>query len=380
MLGVVSLGYADDGVNHYSVPKQAAAPAAAPATVPGPQAGGKADLVPVDFQLPADWKPTPQGEMDYARFAIGADEAMAILTITPLGHEPRVTANVNRWEGQLGLDPTPEASMATLVKQVDIGGEKAATVDLNNGQARMLAAIVAHDGVTWFFKLAGPAQTVAAQKANFDAFLKSVHFNVLPAAPVVGMPQLPAGHPALPGQNAGGTNLPAGHPALPGNDGPGGPLVPLTPPTAGQGMILAKFATPTGWQADAQLKPLRIASFQIVQGEGHAEVSVLKLALNSGSLLDNYNRWRQQVGLAAVTQVKPTDLPSVEVSGKKGMLVDLAGPEAAGTKPLRMILAIVSDGSDDWFFKLVGPADLVCQQKAAFEGFLKSVELAPAGK
>jgi hypothetical protein len=45
----------------------------------------------------------------------------------------------------------------------------------------MTVAIGSIGGELWFYKLTGPADTVAAQRPALEAFLKSVHF--APAAP-----------------------------------------------------------------------------------------------------------------------------------------------------------------------------------------------------
>ena len=41
---------------------------------------------------------------------------------------------------------------------------------------RMIVAMVPHGERTWFFKLTGPAETVAQQQEAFDKYVQSVHF------------------------------------------------------------------------------------------------------------------------------------------------------------------------------------------------------------
>src|SRR5947209_8383871 len=65
---------------------------------------------------------------------------------------------------------------------------------------RILAAVLPRDDRTWFFKLMGPADVVAAQKPAFDAFVHSLHFEAAdaPSAP----PPMPAPAPAASAQAA----------------------------------------------------------------------------------------------------------------------------------------------------------------------------------
>ena len=89
---------------------------------------------------------------------------------------------------------------------------------------------------------------------------------------------------------------------------------------------------------------------------------------NGGGLLMNVNRWRKQLGLADVDEGAANALAKpLDVAGGKAMLVDMSGQDA------RMIAAIVPQGSQTWFYKLMGPASLVEQEK---ESFLKLVQTA----
>lgn len=347
------------------VPTMAAMLQSPAADAPSPQGGE------IHWIVPDGWKELPGEQMRYASFQVSADKPDVQLTVIPLGLEAgQLLPNVNRWENQLGLPPTAEADLGKVVKPMEIGADQAAVVDLigpenANPRMRMLGAIVPHGQRVWFFKLAGPADVAGAQKEKFDAFLKSIHFADSPAAkpPATGeAPRLPAGHPVLPGQGAS-PQLPAGHPAIPGGGG--------TMPEALETRISS--SVPQGWVQE-EPRPFRAVSFQIGQGDKAAEVIVSKLpASGSGSRIDNINRWRGQVGLAPLAENQPQPSQPIKVGGTDGALFDFVGP--GDPKHARhMIVAWVPRDSDWWFFKLTGPDDIVAEQQANFDAFLKSVQ------
>jgi hypothetical protein len=86
-------------------------------------------------------------------------------------------ANVNRWRGQIGLPAVDEAALAkarrTLrapageVSVYDFAGEGAA-------RSRMIAGLVVSGANTWFVKMVGDAEPVAAARADFLKILESL--------------------------------------------------------------------------------------------------------------------------------------------------------------------------------------------------------------
>ena len=89
--------------------------------------------------------------------------------------------NVNRWRGEVGLPKVPDLN-AQPVKQAAVGAHEAALLDFAApdpaapGAKASAIAMVPLGRDVWFLKLIGPAKTVADQRANFDAFLKSLQF------------------------------------------------------------------------------------------------------------------------------------------------------------------------------------------------------------
>ena len=122
-----------------------------------------------------------------AKFSTGQDAARADITVSSFdGDVGGLTANVNRWRGQLSLAPVDDAAVNQAVTSVEVNGEKGSLVDMNGtdaktGQpARLIGVAVPHEGRTWFFKILGDGKVVASER---DAFLKFVQTVKLPHAP-----------------------------------------------------------------------------------------------------------------------------------------------------------------------------------------------------
>ena len=79
----------------------------------------------------------------------------------------------------------------------------------------------------------------------------------------------------------------------------------------------------------------------------------------------------------AVSQALDINQTSAAVSGPKvraGDYLDLVGPGTGSEKATRMLAVSLPHDDHTWFFKMIGPAELVGKQKAAFEVFVKSVK------
>ena len=65
----------------------------------------------------------------------------------------------------------------------------------------------------------------------------------------------------------------------------------------------------------------------------------------------------------------------ITIGSGPGLLIEFVGPGKDGVTPMRSLIARRTDGDSTWFFKILGPAETVTQQQAAFEAFLASVKL-----
>ena len=132
-----------------------------------------------DWQVPEGWQAQAAPQFAVAGFMIpGAEGAGAEVSVSHMGvNAGGLLLNVNRWRGQLGLNPVGEADLSALAKQVQVEGRPATLVELSGTysktgkKALMVAALVPGAGGTWVYKLVGDEGVVAQAK---DAFLKFI--------------------------------------------------------------------------------------------------------------------------------------------------------------------------------------------------------------
>ena len=131
------------------------------------------------WTAPAAWQTKALGQMRKGSYTIaGADSVTADCSITAFpGAVGGELANINRWRGQVSLDPIAESDLAGASTRVVAGDLTFTVVDLvgaGDKPQRILGAMTPFEGAMWFFKLSGPDAFVTSQKAGFLAFLKTV--------------------------------------------------------------------------------------------------------------------------------------------------------------------------------------------------------------
>ena len=150
-----------------------------------PPPGGEPEGTPAKptWEVPAEWREAPVGQMSLARFEIGGTDGKAEVTVSAFpGAAGGLLGNLNRWRGQLGLKPVSQAEAEKLVASLDVMGGKAMLVDMNGqnpqtGQkVRLISAIVPREGLTWFYKLMGDEAAAEREKAAFIKFVQSVRY------------------------------------------------------------------------------------------------------------------------------------------------------------------------------------------------------------
>lgn len=204
-LGILLLhaGCRDREITSYRAPKDPA-----PAPQPGaPQSAGQGELPaghppigpatqPADANMANTAVPTASGDgltwtapegwaakagssMRKGSYALRGPEGEADLAITAFpGDTGGLSANLNRWRGQVGLPALPAEEVTKDLERFEANGLSFIVVDYlgSSGGAptRMLGGITAYGGNSWFFKLTGPDALVAREKAAYLAFLRTI--------------------------------------------------------------------------------------------------------------------------------------------------------------------------------------------------------------
>jgi hypothetical protein len=137
--------------------------------------------------------------------------------------------------------------------------------------------------------------------------------------------------------------------------------------------------TPPNWEPQP-LSQMRQASF-LVHGENGAiaDISFVSLGPAAGNVLDNVNRWLEQLGQPPITSDKlASTIQKLPTTRGEIAIVDLTGQPENGdsNKDGRIIGAIASDEERTVFFKMRGNAALVGAQKETFLKWVSSVRSA----
>lgn len=295
------------------------------------------------WDAPEDWEPIAPTMGQIAAFRLGGHEdAVASLSLLS-GRGGGVLANVNRWRGQLGLDPVTDEAVAALPRRgllgrdavfVDVeGAYKGMGPEVRIESARLIGAILTLPQATVFVKLIGPVEIVEGERSRFEAFLDSITFGRRPDA-------------------ARGTPVPAD---------------PETAPIT--------WDAPEGW-VEQPGSPSRAVTFRPA-GSAETECSLTVLPGSAGGVAANINRWRSQMGQEPMTEVEFTALPRLTLDGTSAVLTVVRGHYRGmgeANTPEAMLLGLVWPRDEDTVFvKMTGPATEVEQEEANFRAFCNSL-------
>jgi len=135
-------------------------------------------------------------------------------------------------------------------------------------------------------------------------------------------------------------------------------------------------STPSNWEAQP-LSQMRQASF-LVKGDNGAiaDISFVSLGSAAGNILDNVNRWLEQLGQPPVTEEKLADMAQrLRTSLGDAIIVDIAGlpKDADPARDGRIVAGMITTGNSTLFFKMRGNADLAEAQKGDFIKWVATV-------
>jgi len=305
------------------------------------------NAAPIHWTVPEGWQELAPTSIRKGNFVVpGKNGGKAEVAITSFpGSVGTERDNVNRWRQELGLPPVEESAVSSQPVTVDSFQGK--LFDLAGSSARTVVAMVSRNGATWFFKMRGDTEVVAAAKPAFSDFLKSIHFSGAgEEAPAPAVAPSAAAAPA-----------------------------PAPPASAEAASDLPKWVAPADW-TETEPGPMVRKKFSIADQAGaKAAVSVSFFPGDVGGTFNNVNRWRGQMGLPPV---KADELAGVtetlETAGGKATLVDFTGMDSRTGRPARLVGAIVPRGDKTWFYKLLGDGPLVGKEKDSFVNFVKGAQ------
>jgi hypothetical protein len=318
-----------------------------------PAAGAASTGLPkLEWETPVGWAEAASSAMRIANFTLpSVPGAECYLTVLP-GDGGGVLANVNRWRGQMSLEPIDQAALDALPRKPMLGGEAVFTVldgtfggmrgDQKSENYRMLGAAIVVDGFSYFVKLTGPADAIASEEANFDIFVGSLRKAAAPA---------PVEAPAE------------------------APTVELTKPSPESTAAAAAITWegPATW-TKAPDRMMRLVTYTV----GSSECYVAQLGGDGGGLAMNLNRWRGQMGQPDLSEEEIAALPKITMMGKEATLIDITG-EFTGMAneqiaAARMLGAVSILDGQAVFVKMTGPDAEVNAERDNFIAFCQSLK------
>ncbi|MBD3672215.1 MAG: hypothetical protein HUJ26_01700 [Planctomycetaceae bacterium] len=262
------------------------------------------------WEIPDDWSELPGKPMRFTTYQVGpgGPELSISMLPSPADEVEGAVANINRWRGQLGLsDLETDQYLKALT-----GDEDGEILPEDEGEIVSI--------------------TTPAGKAVLIDFV---------------------------GEMSSGGGPPFA------NMGASRPQPPVTPPTASGDPT---FSPPDHWK-QGELSSMRRAAYVVGDGDNTAEITVIPLSGQSGSLLDNVNRWRGQIMLPSWTEAELSEQKiNLIGSGFTADYVKLMGEEEA------ILGAIINRDGRNWFIKLKGPSSIAEEEMKHFEAFVKSIE------
>ena len=150
----------------------------------GPAASEPAQGQPelLTFTEPASWEPGRMSSMRKAAFVAKDGDASVEITVIDLAASAGdLMANVNRWRGQVGLEPLDQATLNEQLVEIPVDDVTGQYVEMFNPESveppqAILGVIAIRKERAWFFKLTGTASLAAIEKERFLEFVKSTKF------------------------------------------------------------------------------------------------------------------------------------------------------------------------------------------------------------
>lgn len=272
----------------------------------------------IAWETPAGWAEGGERMMREATLIVPDTDPPLEVAISKLGYDGQqdqyLKMNVNRWRGQLGLEPADKMDESASVEQIDVDGGRAWVFDATGEMA------------------AGGGMTPPMMRGK---------------AP-----------------SAGGGAAPAEAPPTAGND---------DSPTDKPSIV---FEAPDDW-TEGERGMMGSRSYQVGESDERATVKVSDFAA-FGMMADplmNVNRWRAQLGAPPLDKESLAEsTEKIEIAGAEGTLCEIVAPDDSQA----MLAAMVLKFDQVWFFQLLGKPDAVETHRDEFVDWLGSVKIEQA--
>jgi hypothetical protein len=149
----------------------------------------------VSWDVPSGWSEGAPSRMRKGSYKTGPEGEIDVAITAFPGDVGGLLANVNRWRGQLNLDPVTEDELMDSIRELEVAGRTAYLFNAagpGSGQMsrpmapapqptgdgdqlnRIMGLILPLSAETWFFKATGPDDLLAAEQENFMEMVNSI--------------------------------------------------------------------------------------------------------------------------------------------------------------------------------------------------------------
>ena len=304
----------------------------------------------LEWSTPTGWREVAPTQLRNPNFILDDDQAAQCYVTTLSGGGQLI--NINRWRGQMGLEPISDAELGGLEK-IDVLGQNVALLDLKGTYRSMsgspkegyqligCVAQLADRSISVL--MVGPASIITTHLERYKRFCAGLHLHG--AEPVHSHPPV---QPQVSAQPA---------PATPGGDDAALPVA---------------WNVPSGWE-EASPRPMRLVSF--VSGPEKAVDCYISIA--GGGDVANIQRWYRQMSQPAPSSQDIQGLESIELLGHSSPLIEIEGAYQGMRGPKQEDYAMLGTfcpfQDQALFVKMVGPAEQVAAQKDNFVAFCRSL-------
>ncbi|MCA9062763.1 MAG: hypothetical protein KDA96_06880 [Planctomycetaceae bacterium] len=132
------------------------------------------DVIPFRWDVPESWKTAENDEFSAFAWSSGAGDTEARITLTKLGMQSGVMAQVARWRNQLKLQPLGEDELAGETSAFPLEGATGTYTELKNDEKTILGLIVPDGSSMWIFKYSARLDAPDDQPESFRQFCKSL--------------------------------------------------------------------------------------------------------------------------------------------------------------------------------------------------------------
>ncbi len=319
-------------------------------SAPSGAENGDSDTGALRWQAPEAWKELEKSQFRQANFEVPGGVACWLTILS--GGGGGLLANINRWRVELGLEPVDQDAADAMPQRALLGGQAtllAADGGYRGESGQRMLAVARIEEEAVFVKMVGPREAVVAARPDFDRFCDSLRR---------GGARPPAAHqkPAA----AKPTAKPTAKPSVAAASGHYAPLK-------------LNWMRPDGW-GQGEERQMRIATF-FPTGHPEAECTLTNFM---GSVADNLNRWREQLGSTPLSAAEIEALEKIPMLGQQVALLEIAGPYSGGMsgEPIDegYLLGVVCPiESGNLFVKMIGPAAVLRAEKARFVALCASL-------